>query len=293
MTPLLFWLARAHEEGHPSFASHPHCPAGFSDLSFVPQCPKCLDFVKNYRRGARTPLAKASTIHKISTALSSGATKFTDAEINEALGSYLKIIEQCDQSAEAAARTCGDDDSRGSRSETIEDPPAGSKCPGSQYTLEGPGKRQRGEEAEYSWTISGLGLCDELQKTLDLLKLYGKDLKLAKSSILTAANAPRFPTSEWSNILVGAMVDLDHVISGSFAVSSDNRDVEVIAWGSYTQAVMFAFLHRKSELDAYGARTLSMFVATAPEHHSRILSLNKAVRVRVGERRNLLLYSQA
>jgi hypothetical protein len=73
------------------------------------------------------------------------------------------------------------------------------------------------------------------------------------------------------------MVDLDHVISGSFAVSGDNRDTEVvgtiqfkfsaaraikqvktssdwfIAWGLYTQVASFAFPHRKSELETYGS----------------------------------------
>jgi hypothetical protein len=156
-------------------------------------------------------------------------------------------------------------------------------------------------------------LCDDLQRTLELLRTYAKDLKLTKSSILTAANAPQFPNSEWSNIIIGAMVDLDHVISGSFAVSSDNREVEVvggiqlkygatkptkhvktsgdwfIAWRLYTQAATFVFPHRRSELDSYGVQILSLFAATSPANHSHILSLDKAVRVRVGERRDLLL----
>jgi hypothetical protein len=143
--------------------------------------------------------------------------------------------------------------------------------------------------------------------------MYARDLKFTKSSILTAANAPQFPNSEWSNVITGAMVDLDHVISGSFAVSGDNREVEIvggiqfkfgvskpvkqvktsgdwfIAWGLYTQAMTFAFPHRRSELDAYGTQILSLFAATAPSNHAHILSLDKAIRVRVGERRNLLL----
>jgi hypothetical protein len=113
------------------------------------------------------------------------------------------------------------------------------------------------------------------------------------------------------------MVDLDHVISGAFAVSSDNRETKVvggiqfkygaakaikqvktsgdwfIAWGLYTQAAVFAFPHRKSELDSYGVQTLSLFVATSPNNHSHILSLDKAIRVRVGERRDLLLTDSA
>jgi len=133
-------------------------------------------------------------------------------------------------------------------------------------------KRQKPNDADFPWsiheTISGQRLCDDLQKTLTLLRLYTKfNLKLVKSSILASPNAPQFPNSEWSNIIIGAMVNLNHVISGSFAVSSDNCDVEVIggiqfkfgaahttkhvktsgdwfiAWGLYVQAASFAFPH--------------------------------------------------
>ena len=71
-------------------------------------------------------------------------------------------------------------------------------------------------------------LSDELQKTLNLLQTYVKDLKFAKSSILTSPFATQFPNSKWSNIIIGSMVNLDHVISGSFAISNDNRKVEVV-----------------------------------------------------------------
>jgi hypothetical protein len=166
-------------------------------------------------------------------------------------------------------------------------------------------------------TYPDWNLCDDLRRTLELLRTYAKDLKSAKTSILTAASAPQFPNSEWSNILVGAMVDLDRIISGSFAVSSDNRDVEVIgglqlkfgaakpakqvktsgdwfiAWRLYTQAIAFAFPHRRSELDTYGVQVLALFAATLPANHTNILSLDKAIRVRVGNRRDLLLMDNA
>ena len=61
--------------------------------------------------------------------------------------------------------------------------------------------------------LSGPGLSDELQRTLELLQTYARDLKFTKSSIITAASAPQFPKSELSNIIIRGMVDLDHVIS--------------------------------------------------------------------------------
>ena len=112
---------------------------------------------------------------------------------------------------------------------------------------------------------------------LDLLRIYTKDIKLMKSSLLTTANGPQFPNSKWSNIIIGTMVDLNHIISGSFTVSSDNQDTEVvrtiqskfsavktvkqvktsgdwfIVWGMYTKVASFTFPHRKSEFKIRGS----------------------------------------
>ena len=279
---------------------------------------KCLDFIETYRKGPRTPLANAAVIRDITTALTTATPQFSEAEINDALGSYLKIIVQHDKSIETAAQGNGEVNG----SETIDEPSLASKRALSPDAAIGTGKRQKPSEVDFSWSIrenlsSGSELCNNLQRTLELLRKFARDLKFTKSSILTAANAPQFPNSEWSNIIIGAMVDLDHVISGSFTVSSDNRETEVvggiqfkygaakpvkqvktsgewfIAWGIYTQAAAFAFPHRKSELDSYGTQILSLFAATSPNSHSHVLSLDKAIRVRVGERRDLLLTDNA
>jgi hypothetical protein len=81
------------------------------------------------------------------------------------------------------------------------------------------------DEGEFPWIIwenlSGVELSDNLKKTLELLCTYAKDLKFTKSSILTLPHAPQFPNLEWINIIIGAMVDLNHVILGPFTVSSD------------------------------------------------------------------------
>jgi hypothetical protein len=102
------------------------------------------------------------------------------------------------------------------------------------------------------------------------------------------------------------MVDLDHIILGSFTVSSDNGDTKVIStiqlkfgaaravkqvktsgnwfitWGLYTQVALFTFLHRKSELETYGLQILSLFTATSPNNHNCVIALDKAIRVQVG-----------
>jgi len=184
---------------------------------------KCLELIDTYRKDSRAPFDKAATIRDITTALTSGMPQqFPKSEVNDALGSYLRILEQHDKSVEATV----------SRSETADKHSIGFKHAGSPEPVVAIGKRQKINEAEFPWSIreglSGPGLCKDLQKTLDLLRVYAKDVKLTKSSLLTAANAPQFPNSEWTNIIIGAMVNLDHVISGSFVVSSDDRDTEVV-----------------------------------------------------------------
>ena len=122
-----------------------------------------------------------------------------------------------------------------------------------------------------------------------------------KSSILTSPYAPQFPNSKWANVIIRAMVTLNHVLSGTFAVSNNNRDVEVIggiqfkfgaarvakqvktsgdwfiAWNMYSKVVMFAFPHRQNKLQYCSQSILGLFSATSVEHHSNILLFDKAV----------------
>jgi hypothetical protein len=244
--------------------------------------------------------------------LTSGSPQqFPESEVNDALGAYLRIIKQHDKSITTTE----------TQSETLNENNSGSKQAGSLEPDTSTRKHHKSDDSDFPWTIreglSGLRICKDLQKTLDLLRIYARDVKRTKSSLLTSANAPQFPNSEWSNIIIGAMVDLDHIISGSFAVSSDNRDTEVvgtiqfkfgaakavkqvktsgdwfIAWGCYMQAALFAFPHQKSELQTYRSQILSLFATTSLDNHASVIVLDKAIRVQVGERCDLLLTDHA
>jgi hypothetical protein len=170
------------------------------------------------------------------------------------------------------------------------------------------GKKQRQDDTEFPWIIreqlSDSQLGKSLEKTLKLLKLFAGDLKFTKSSVINSLQAPPFPHSEWTNIIAGSMVDLDHVISGSFAVANDNREVErlggmevkfgitkpvkqvktsgdwFIAWGNYSKAAVYVFPHRREEFDCYGTRILSLFSATSPSSHTSVINLDKGIRAR-------------
>jgi hypothetical protein len=272
---------------------------------------KCLDIVGVFRKGGCTALDKATCIQQVADILTPTTPQLSRAEVNDALGSYLDIIEQHLRTLDSGRRIGLD------RPDTEDEPGTGDKRGTTPECEVRTSKRAKVDEGEFPWIIreslSGMELSDDLRKTLDLLRMYAKDLKFTKSSILTSPHAPQFPNSEWTNIIIGAMVDLDHVISGSFAVSNDNRDVEVvggiqfkfgaaraskhvkssrdwfIAWNMYAKAAAFAFPHRQHELQVYRQHILGLFSATSVGHHTHILLFDKAVRVRVGERRNLLL----
>ena len=79
---------------------------------------KCLKFIEVYHKGSRTPLARAAAIRDIMEPLISGMPeRFSKTEVNDALESYLKIIEQHDASIEAAT----------ARTETADEPNTSSK----------------------------------------------------------------------------------------------------------------------------------------------------------------------
>ena len=83
-----------------------------------------------------------------------------------------------------------------------------------------------------------------------------------------------------------------------FGVSKPIKHVKTsgdwfIAWRNYTNAACYVFPHRKDEFDTYGSRTLSLFAATSTNSHASIISLDKSIRARAGECRNLLLTDQA
>ncbi|KIM84815.1 hypothetical protein PILCRDRAFT_67120, partial [Piloderma croceum F 1598] len=142
------------------------------------------------------------------------------------------------------------------------------------------------------------------------------DLKFMKSSVINSSWAPPFLHSKWTNIITRMMVDLDHIISGSFAITNDNREVELfggmevkfevskpvkqvktsgdwfIAWGNYSRAAVYVFLHWKEEFNSYRTQILSLFAVTSPNSHSSIINLDKGIQAHIGECWNLLLTDQ-
>ncbi len=178
-------------------------------------------------------------------------------------------------------------------------------------------KRKKPDPAQFAWANSNThaekGLRPELQKTLALLRIYSMDIKYAKSNLINSVGAPEFPDAEWNNILRGKPVDLDNVFCGQYSLQQDEKHVEklglvelsyrpvvpskvvkssgdwVIAWQHTSAALLYAFPHRKDELDGYYAHVFSLFGAILDEHHNRILDYDRTVRKRVAAKRTVLL----
>ncbi|KAF8954819.1 hypothetical protein BDZ97DRAFT_1604203, partial [Flammula alnicola] len=124
---------------------------------------------------------------------------------------------------------------------------------------------------------------------------------------------PQFPDNEWANVLAGRVVDFDHVFSGVYSLAPDERRRErmgpfevvvgssapakvvrshsdwVIAWDQFIDAVVYVFPHRQSELIHYGKFLRQLFTSIPTERHLRVIQFDKAVRLRVSQRRDLLL----
>ena len=273
---------------------------------------ECLKLVEDYRKSHRRSSDKAATTRDLIESLTASTLELSEADFNDSLGTYLSMLEQHDRSIDDATRV-----QREADHEEEETPLDGRKRGISPGAPDGSGKKQKQDDTDFPWVIReqflDCQLDGSLARTLKLLKAFARDLKFAKSSVINSSRAPPFPHSEWSNVVAGTMVDLDHVISGSFAVTNDNHEVEslaglevkfgitkpikqvktsgdwFIAWGIYSKAAVYVFPHRKEEFDDYGTRMLSLFAATATSSHSSIINLDKGIRARVGECRNLLL----
>ncbi|EDR05137.1 uncharacterized protein LACBIDRAFT_329907 [Laccaria bicolor S238N-H82] len=149
--------------------------------------------------------------------------------------------------------------------------------------------------------------------TLELLKLYAIDPKGTKHSLVNSPTCPEFPDSEWTNILARRAVNLDAVLSGYYSTSNNNERVEEIgdleicfgtvnptktvstagewsiAWNRASQATSTAFPHRAGELAEYAEYIVGLFAATDAHFHDCVILFDKAVRRRIGTRRDLEL----
>jgi hypothetical protein len=115
-----------------------------------------------------------------------------------------------------------------------------------------------------------------LWQTRLILENCSRDVAVAKASLINSVKCPQFPHSKWHNLLIGRAVDLNRILSGIYAVSTEPWRQEklgpiqfvvdepapaksvreygdwVTAWAPTVIATTYVFPHRKAELEEYG-----------------------------------------
>lgn len=162
--------------------------------------------------------------------------------------------------------------------------------------------------------IAPPSLSFSVRQTQSILKNISADPKLVKADLYNRPGLPQFPDSEWVHILAGQAVDLDHVLSGMYTISHDERRTEsfadgldfvfggvkstktvgshgqwVTAWSATVEATKVVFPHREGELREYATHISSLFTSFAENLHDRVIKYDRALRIRVGQRWDLLL----
>ena len=204
------------------------------------------------------------------------------------------------------------------------DPPAGQDKRHRSHSVDSSGgspTKRKIDVNAFAWVIRDEidppALSPSLAQTQASLENFSRDLKLAKVSLLNSPRLPQFPDTEWTNLLSGRAVDLDHVLAGQYSISQDDRRTErigeiefivgsikpdktvnthgkwLIAWDQAVEATTYIFPHRALELREYGKHITQLFTSFPDHLHTRIIQYDRAVRIRAAQRRNLLLTDYA
>ncbi|KAJ8593277.1 hypothetical protein M405DRAFT_731675, partial [Rhizopogon salebrosus TDB-379] len=165
---------------------------------------------------------------------------------------------------------------------------------------------------EQASKLQGAGptLSANLRCTNAVLLNWSQEPKEARRQLMYHELSPEFHESGWMEIVTGKCVNLDNVFSiiassrtvdkhtetiggielrygTSEAVSKriSTQSAWIVAWNRTARALLFAFPHRKSELEAYQEYICSLFGTNEEHSHSRVIRFDKAVRNRVASTR--------
>lgn len=284
---------------------------------------QCTKIVEDFRLGRKD---KISAILDIQASIPHES--LTDASFRAALKSYYQMLESFenfrDRSTQIQVRSdLGDPEVESHSGRPVWDhdqaltPEPSKRAHSVSSDEEEHPSKKKVDISRFPWirAESSLPSVDEssLRATRMALENFARDLKFSKSSVVNSLTCPQFPDSEWTNLLSGRAVDLDHVLSSLFTVTQDEKKTErlgeleiaigstspaktvkthgewITAWDPTVEATVYVFPHREVELKRYGKYILQLFSALPVEAHSRIINFDKAVRVRVAQRRDLTL----
>jgi hypothetical protein len=293
-------------------------PPGVLNLQ-SPVVEECYQWVEKFKSGT---IKKSEATYEIYSILT--ASGENSEVVKAAAESYVKILDQHDLKISRAfkrGRMGSREDEAPNSPRLSRDSSCSSARPESRASSIESGaasrKKKKVDESDLPWVIRnqllGVELRPELRATLELLRAWSANPKQVKSSIVNTPRCPAFPDSEWLNLIQGKVINLDNVFSGFYSTSTDNQRTEsvgevefkfgtkdaskpVTTHGDWTiafdltrDAYLFAFAHRAEELKLYQRYILQQFATKRESEHPRVIALDKAIRKRVSERRDLLL----
>lgn len=185
---------------------------------------------------------------------------------------------------------------------------------------ERPSKKPRADPSKFSWNdqtkifLDSFTVTPAHERVREQVAAYNIDIKTSLRDLDTSYGKPSFPRSQWKNVLLDGYVEFNEIFSNSFTTEPDESDLLVIgdthlefqkpklaskikkatqwnsAWRVYEQAVKFAFKGRDLELERYWKHINDLFEARHESTHEFIINYDRAVRIYVGGRRDILLH---
>ncbi|KAJ3969352.1 hypothetical protein EV361DRAFT_804023 [Lentinula raphanica] len=179
-------------------------------------------------------------------------------------------------------------------------------------------KRRRVNSSDFHWNqganlILSATLTAAHEQVRRQVENYSLDTKNALQSLDVAIAKPSLPKSQWKNVLLDGYVDFDDLLGNLFTTELEETSLYlsgettlefrrpkpvtkvnthgqwINAFRVYEEAVNFAFAGRQPELQAYWSHIHYLFAAMQPVLHHRVINYDKAVRIFVGSRRDILL----
>jgi len=167
----------------------------------------CLKAVEGYCKSERRSSNKVYATRDLIVSLTTSMPEHSKPEFNDSLGTYLSMLKQHDWSVRDAGGSQAPENP-----EMEEDTPVRGKRAASLGSPDGIRKKHKQDNLDFPWIIreqlSDVHLEGSLGKTLRLLKIFVRDLKFAKSSVINSSQAPLFPHSEWTNVIAGVLLQM-------------------------------------------------------------------------------------
>ncbi|KIK68764.1 hypothetical protein GYMLUDRAFT_153648 [Collybiopsis luxurians FD-317 M1] len=179
-------------------------------------------------------------------------------------------------------------------------------------------KRRRVDKSKFYWNqdqnLYTAALSPAHEALRQQISVHSDNIKGALKDLDVILNKPSLPKAQWTNVLLDNYVDFDKITSHSFTTEAEDQGFFLVgnttlefkkpkvvskinshaqwisAFRTYEQAVLFAFKGREFELRGYSDHINNLFAATHVSLHHRVINYDRAARIYIGSRRDVLLH---